>query len=124
MGREMCQGFQVHVTDRERFKPYYTTLALLVAIRELHRTSSPGVSPPYEYETERLPIDLLDRRHGDSFGIGAEPTAAEFEADWQGDLKGNSWRRVEFTRSRQLQKMLEMVRPDKARYLRRKESSE
>ena len=33
---ELCRGFQLHVTDRRTFKPYYTTLALLAVIRELY----------------------------------------------------------------------------------------
>jgi uncharacterized protein YbbC (DUF1343 family) len=29
---EVCRGFQLHVTDRRAFKPYYATLALLKAL--------------------------------------------------------------------------------------------
>lgn len=83
---EMCQGFQLHVTDRESFKPYYTTLALLGAIRELYPDQFAWRQPPYEYETERLPIDLLTGDDAIRFGLERGVSAAELEESWQGDL--------------------------------------
>jgi uncharacterized protein YbbC (DUF1343 family) len=56
---ELCRGFQLHVTDRTAFKPYLTTLAFLQAVRELYPQDFAWRDPPYEYETERRPIDLL-----------------------------------------------------------------
>ena len=56
---ELCRGFQLHVTDRRTFKPYYTTLALLAVIRGLYPGQFAWRQPPYEYETVRLPFDLL-----------------------------------------------------------------
>ncbi len=56
---QMCRGFQLHVTDRRAFKPYYTTLALIRAILSLYPEQFSWRQPPYEYETERLPFDLL-----------------------------------------------------------------
>ena len=88
---EMCQGFQLHVTDRESFKPYYTTLALLAAIRELYPEQFAWRQPPYEYETERLPIDLLTGDAAIRLGLERGRSAAELEAEWQGDLRG-LWR--------------------------------
>ena len=83
---ELCRGFQLHVTDRRTFKPYYTTLALLSVIRELYPGQFAWRQPPYEYENERLPFDLLT---GDDLirrGLENGLTAAELEAAWQGDL--------------------------------------
>ncbi len=55
----LCGGVQVHVTDPRAFRPVRTYLALLVEIRR----GWPGVlawkPPPYEYEAEKLPIDIL-----------------------------------------------------------------
>ena len=61
---QLCRGFQLHVTDRSAFKPYYTTLVLLSVIRRLYPEQFAWRQPPYEYETERLPIDLAHRGHG------------------------------------------------------------
>jgi uncharacterized protein YbbC (DUF1343 family) len=83
---ELCQGFQLHVTDRETFKPYYTTLALFRAIRELYPEQFAWRQPPYEYETERLPIDLLTGDAAIRLGLEQGQSAAELEEFWQEDL--------------------------------------
>ncbi len=56
---EPCHGFQLHVTDAIRYRPYATSLALLQAIRQCHPETFQWKSPPYEYEYERMPIDLI-----------------------------------------------------------------
>jgi uncharacterized protein YbbC (DUF1343 family) len=83
---ELCRGFQIHVTDRRTFKPYYTTLALLGIIRELYPDQFAWRQPPYEYETERLPIDLLTGDDAIRRGLENGRSAAELEASWQDDL--------------------------------------
>jgi uncharacterized protein YbbC (DUF1343 family) len=93
---EICQGFQLHVTDRESFKPYYTTLALLGAIRELYPEQFAWRQPPYEYETERLPIDLLTGDAAIRLGLERGMSAAELEVGWQEDLHGFLEARREF----------------------------
>jgi uncharacterized protein YbbC (DUF1343 family) len=84
---ELCYGFQLHVTDRGAFKPYYTTLALLSAIRRLYPEQFAWRQPPYEYETERLPIDLLTGDAAIREGIDAGRPVAELEAAWQPGLQ-------------------------------------
>lgn len=54
-----CRGLFVHVTDPATFRPYRTTLALLRAVHELYPAESRWLEPPYEYETEKMPIDIL-----------------------------------------------------------------
>ena len=56
---EVCQGFQIQVTDAAAFRPYMTTLALLQDIISEHRDRFKWKQPPYEYVTDRLPIDVL-----------------------------------------------------------------
>jgi uncharacterized protein YbbC (DUF1343 family) len=56
---KFCRGFQIHVTDRELYKPYRTSLLLLNAILSLHGKEFSWKEPPYEYEFHRLPIDLI-----------------------------------------------------------------
>jgi uncharacterized protein YbbC (DUF1343 family) len=57
--RTTCAGCQIHVLDRQAFRPVETGVALL----EAFRASDPGQfrwrDPPYEYEREKLPIDIL-----------------------------------------------------------------
>jgi uncharacterized protein YbbC (DUF1343 family) len=83
---QLCQGFQLHVTDRQTFKPYHTTLALLGAIRRLYPEQFAWRQPPYEYETERLPIDLLTGDDSIRRGLEQGLAAAALEAGWQPDL--------------------------------------
>ncbi len=54
-----CRGFQLHVTDRLAYRPYATTLALLRAVIMNHGDRFQWKEPPYEYEFERAPIDLI-----------------------------------------------------------------
>jgi uncharacterized protein YbbC (DUF1343 family) len=55
---EICQGCFVHVLDRREFKPVLTFVAILqAAIRQSDKFE--WKAPPYEYEYEKLPIDIL-----------------------------------------------------------------
>jgi len=54
-----CRGFQIHVTDPRRFGPYGATLRLLQASLRCHPAQFAWRPPPYEYEFEKRPIDLL-----------------------------------------------------------------
>lgn len=56
---QACRGLWLHVTDARTFRPYRTTLALLRAVQELWPKESQWRQPPYEYETEKMPIDIL-----------------------------------------------------------------
>jgi uncharacterized protein YbbC (DUF1343 family) len=83
---EFCHGFQLHVIDRAAFKPYFTTLALLGVIRRLYPGQFAWRQPPYEYETERLPIDLLTGDAAIREGLDAGRPIADLEAAWQPEL--------------------------------------
>lgn len=83
---ELCQGFQLHVTDRRSFRPYFTTLALLGVIRELYPHDFSWRQPPYEYETERLPIDLLTGDKAIREGLDKGMPVPDLEAGWQKEL--------------------------------------
>jgi len=54
-----CKGFQIHITDPHQYSPYITTLRLLQTVIFLCKDSFKWKSPPYEYEFERLPADLI-----------------------------------------------------------------
>jgi len=55
----MCNGFQIHITDPCQYKPYITTLRLLQAVIFNHKDQFAWKQPPYEYESSRLPIDII-----------------------------------------------------------------
>lgn len=82
-----CNGFQIHVTDYEQFRPYRTSLALLQAIRTLYPEQFAYKEPPYEYEFERLPMDLIigDRKVREALEQGVP--IQELELEWQEELE-------------------------------------
>lgn len=83
---ELCRGFQLHVTDRWSFKPYFTTLTLLGVIREFYSQEFAWRQPPYEYETERLPIDLLTGDAAIRESLDQGTPVVDMEAAWQREL--------------------------------------
>ena len=56
---ESCGGLLLRVTDAEAFRPVLTSLAVLAAIRSLWPEQFQWLPPPYEYETEKPPIDII-----------------------------------------------------------------
>lgn len=56
---ELCGGAQIHVTNRDRFRPFKTGVVVLKAIHDLYPDNFRWKEPPYEYETEKMPIDIL-----------------------------------------------------------------
>lgn len=73
----MCGGVQVHVTDRNRFEPYLAGISVIAATRKLYPNTFEWRKPPYEYECEKMPIDLLcgtDKIH-QMIEQGIEPEA-------------------------------------------------
>jgi uncharacterized protein YbbC (DUF1343 family) len=54
-----CGGCQIHVADRAAFRPVETGVALLAAFRAADPNRFAWRPPPYEYEHEKLPIDIL-----------------------------------------------------------------
>ncbi|MEJ2697920.1 MAG: DUF1343 domain-containing protein [Candidatus Sulfobium sp.] len=55
----LCGGAQLHITDREKFRPFRTAVAVLKAVHGLYPEEFAWKEPPYEYEETLLPIDIL-----------------------------------------------------------------
>ncbi|UCD32508.1 MAG: DUF1343 domain-containing protein [Desulfobacterales bacterium] len=90
-----CRGFQIHVTDLHVFKPYLTTLQLLQAVRLHHQNDFKWKPPPYEYEYENKPIDLIIGDKDIRRRVEGFENIVAIEASWQKDLdvfKTNSWK--------------------------------
>ncbi len=83
---EFCGGFQLHVADHQTYRPYFTSLCLLQAVLSLYPESFAWRQPPYEYEYDRLPIDLIigDEKVRKALEEGVDP--AELAASWDSDL--------------------------------------
>ena len=72
-----CGGVMQHVTDREGYLPWRTGIAILNQVRRLWPADFAWRQPPYEYERERLPIDILGGSPDLREGIEAGRTTAE-----------------------------------------------
>ncbi len=84
---ELCVGFQIHVTDASTYLPYRTSLALLQAILRLYPEMFKYKQPPYEYEFERLPMDLILGDKELRTQLEADVSLSRIEAGWQEELQ-------------------------------------
>lgn len=83
----LCGGAQIHVTDREKFRPFKTGVAVLKAIHNTYPRDFKWKQPPYEYEEVNLPIDILagsDRLRKD---IEAWKDLADMEKWWREEAR-------------------------------------
>ena len=87
----LCGGVQIHVTDRDRFKPFATGLAVIAAARRLAPRRFAWRRPPYEFERRRLPIDILLGTDRIRRGLERGRAVAELEREWARDL--SQWKR-------------------------------
>lgn len=84
---KLCGGAQIHITDRAKFKPFKTAVAILKTIHDLYPDNFKWKNPPYEYENILLPIDILagtDRLRED---IERRSSIKNMEDWWTDELK-------------------------------------
>jgi uncharacterized protein YbbC (DUF1343 family) len=83
---QRCGGVQVHVTDLETFRPVLAAVSFLAAAREQDPEAFAWKQPPYEYESERLPIDILAGGPALRQALEADRPPREIAAGWEADL--------------------------------------
>lgn len=83
-----CNGFHLQVTDRREFRPYRTSLALLRTTLELYGEQFAYKEPPYEYEYEKLPMDMILGNRTVRESLAAGVTVAALEEGWRDELAG------------------------------------
>lgn len=92
-----CGGCQIHVVDRRAFGPVLTAVALLAECHRLVPRAFAWRPPPYEYEHERMPIDILYGSDALRAQIEAGVPAREIAAGWDAhgrqfeNLRGQSF---------------------------------
>jgi len=79
---QTCGGCQLHVTDRKAFRPVEAAVAFIVAVRRADPARFAWREPPYEYEAEKMPIDILSGSDRLGRQIEADVPAAEIAAGW------------------------------------------
>jgi uncharacterized protein YbbC (DUF1343 family) len=90
-----CFGFQIHVTDFSAYRPYGVSLRLMAAVAK----ACPEFEwkpPPYEYEYERMPIDLITGSPEARLAVENGWDIDELEISWQKDLDDFSKKSREF----------------------------
>jgi uncharacterized protein YbbC (DUF1343 family) len=93
---KMCGGFQLHVTDRQTFDPYLTTLAILREITQLYPEEIDWKVPPYEYEFEKLPFDILSGDSRIREYIEQGKPLNEFKSLWAEELESFKIKRKKY----------------------------
>ena len=74
---------QLHVLDREAFRPCQAAAALIAAVRRLWPRNFAWRQPPFEYEEKLLPFDMLSGGASLRLAIEAGRTAADIAAGWE-----------------------------------------
>lgn len=90
---KLCGGVQLHVTDRELFRPYETGVAALLALRGVAPETFAWRSEPYEFVSERPAVDLLTGGDEVRLGIEAGAKLPELAATWRSDRSFEEERR-------------------------------
>lgn len=81
----LCRGFLMHVVDPRVFRPYFTSVAILHVVAREADDAFAWREPPYEYEFETLPMDLIlgDTNLRKAVEEGAE--LLEIRKSWEED---------------------------------------
>jgi uncharacterized protein YbbC (DUF1343 family) len=83
--RQTCGGCQVHVLNRRAFEPLRTAVELLEEFRRQDPSRFAWREPPYEYEHDKQPIDILygSARLRETIDAGA--SASALAESWAAD---------------------------------------
>lgn len=89
-----CGGVQIHVVDREAFRPFACGLAFLWAARQLEPRRFAWREEPYEFVSDRPALDLLTGwpQLRQAIDDGRDPL--QLQEDWTGELERYRQRRL------------------------------
>jgi len=83
--KQTCGGCQIHVTDRRQFQPVLVGVALIAMFHQVDPARFAWRQPPYEYEHDKMPIDILAGSDMLRRQIEAGTSAREIAASWKQD---------------------------------------
>jgi uncharacterized protein YbbC (DUF1343 family) len=93
---DLCGGIQVHVTDRKRFKPFYTYLEIIRKLYGMYPREFAWRNPPYEYEAKKWPFDILCGTDQIRKTIETGESLSTLERQWQKSLAAFAQERQPF----------------------------
>jgi uncharacterized protein YbbC (DUF1343 family) len=85
--KETCGGCQIHVTDRRRFRPVRTSVELIEEFRRQSPARFAWREPPYEYEHDKEPIDILAGSPALREQVEAHAPLEDIVASWEQDTQ-------------------------------------
>jgi uncharacterized protein YbbC (DUF1343 family) len=85
--KKTCGGCQIHVLDRRSFRPVLTGVALIDQIRAAGPSEFSWRQPPYEYEHDKEPIDILAGSSALRTAIDAGARAEELAPVWDREMQ-------------------------------------
>src|SRR5687767_6276900 len=83
--KQTCGGCQIHVTARHLFKPVLVGVALAGMFWRTNPSKFAWRQPPYEYEHDKMPIDILAGSDALRKHIEADVPATEIASTWRSD---------------------------------------
>jgi uncharacterized protein YbbC (DUF1343 family) len=85
--KKTCGGCQIHVRDRQTFRPVLTGAALIDQMRAAGPQDFAWRPPPYEYEHDKEPIDILAGSPAFRLAIDAGTRAEDLVPVWERESK-------------------------------------
>ncbi len=82
-----CGGIQIHVRSRDSFEPYLTGIGVISSARALYPESFEWRNPPYEYEQEKMPIEILCGGKEVPNMIEDKTPLDQVRSSWQKDIE-------------------------------------
>ena len=83
--KQTCGGCQIHVTDRQQFQPVLVGVALIAMFHQVDPARFAWRQPPYQYEHDKMPIDILAGSATLRGQIEAGTSARDIAASWKKD---------------------------------------
>jgi uncharacterized protein YbbC (DUF1343 family) len=84
--RQTCGGCQIHVVGRREFRPVMTGVALIAAFLAADPRGFSWRDPPYEYEHEKRPFDILAGSPELREQIEAEVSVESIARSWEPEV--------------------------------------
>lgn len=91
-----CGGVQIHVLDREAFRPVVTGVGVVKVAFELYGEDFRWKEPPYEYVLDKSPFDVISGTDSLRLSIERGDSLDELERSWREGLEAFKETREEF----------------------------
>ncbi len=93
---QTCRGFQIHVTDRNLYRPYEASLAIIASIARVHGSLFELFEGPYEYVFDKRPMDVITGDPVITDAIVSGACVRDLKTGWAKDLAEFEKERQEF----------------------------